>query len=384
MTSAVGTAFLVAPSGWLARLGSPWLTGWNRPPDLASVNDPWGVALTLGLALRECPFLVLAILTAQSQLDVGRPLAIARTIGYGAAEAWLKLVLPLLYRQIRLPLYAVLAFALSVVDMAIVLGPSTPPVLAVQLLRWLQDPAPRWNQIGAAGAVLQLGLIGLALIAWRLGELAIWRFGRRWLVGGASPRLERIAAGLGLLARWLVFGLGLAGLVAMLAWSIAGTWRFPATWPQDLTLASWAWAVQGLAGPTGTTILVGGAAAAIALMVVLACLEGQSRAASPSGAHILTLAYLPLLVPQISFLFGLQVLLVRLGLDATLPGLLWAHLVFVLPYTLLMLRGPYLALDARYIAASRVLGARRPEHSGACGCRCCAGPSWWPSRSASR
>ena len=40
LASAIGTAFLLAPSGWLARLASPWLTGWERPPDLLTVNDP--------------------------------------------------------------------------------------------------------------------------------------------------------------------------------------------------------------------------------------------------------------------------------------------------------------------------------------------------------
>ncbi|HEX6012137.1 MAG TPA: hypothetical protein VFY87_10125, partial [Geminicoccaceae bacterium] len=39
LASAIGTAFLLAPSGWLARLASPWLTGWERPPDLSTVND---------------------------------------------------------------------------------------------------------------------------------------------------------------------------------------------------------------------------------------------------------------------------------------------------------------------------------------------------------
>ena len=159
LASAIGTAFLVAPSGWLARLLSPWLTGWQRPPDLLTVNDPWGLALTLGLALREAPFLLLAIAAAESQQRCAHTLAIARTSGYGRSEAWLKLVLPLLYRQIRLPLYAVLAFALSVVDLAIVLGPSAPPVLAVQVLHWLTDPDPSWHPVGAAGALLQLALI---------------------------------------------------------------------------------------------------------------------------------------------------------------------------------------------------------------------------------
>ena len=135
LASAIGTSFLLAPSGWLARLASPWLTGWQRPPDLLTVNDPWGIALTVGLAIRECPFLLLAILAAQSQLEAGRSVAIARTIGYGGGEAWLKLVLPVLYRRIRLPLYAVLAFALSVASKAPGPAPCRPPTARTRARR---------------------------------------------------------------------------------------------------------------------------------------------------------------------------------------------------------------------------------------------------------
>ena len=48
---AIGLAFLAAPSGWLARLTSPWLTGWRYPPDIATVGDPWGLALIAGFVL---------------------------------------------------------------------------------------------------------------------------------------------------------------------------------------------------------------------------------------------------------------------------------------------------------------------------------------------
>jgi putative thiamine transport system permease protein len=355
LASAIGTAFLIAPSGWLARLVSPWLTGWERPPDLLTVNDPWGLALTFGLSVRECPFLLLAILAAQSQLNVGRSVAIARMAGYGSGEAWLKLILPVLYRQIRLPLYAVLAFALSVVDMALILGPTTPPVLAVRLLHWLGDPDRR--AVGAAGANLQLGLIALAIAGWRLGEVFVWRVARPWLVAGPSRALERLLSIAGRVGSVAVFGLGLAGLGVIAMWSLADTWRFPAAWPRDLSLASWAWAVHGLGSAAASTLAVGGVSALIALIAVIACLEHETRTGARREARVMALAYLPLLVPQIGFLFGLQVLFARLGLDATLTGLVWSHLVFVLPYVVLMLREPYLALDPRYLAASRTLGS---------------------------
>ena len=356
LASAIGTAFLLAPSGWLARLISPWLTGWQRPPDLLTVNDPLGLALTLGLAVREAPFLLLAIAAAQSQIATGRILAVARTTGHGPAEAWLKLILPLIYRQIRLPLYAVLAFALSVVDMALVLGPSTPPVLGVQVLRWLTDPDPAWHPTGAAGAMLQALVIAGAIGAWRVGELAVARLARSWLVAGPAPRVERSLRWAGRVAGLAVFGLGLAGLAVLILWSVSLTWRFPAAWPQALSLESWDWATSGLWRSAGTSLVVGVLAALLALVAVLACVEREARIGPRPESRVLALAYLPLLLPQISFLFGLQVLFVRLDLDATLAGLIWSHLIFVLPYTVLMLRGPYLAFDPRWLAASSSLG----------------------------
>ena len=356
LASAVGTSFLLAPSGWIVRAFSPWLTGWQRPPDLATVNDPWGLALTFGLALREAPFLLLALAAARPQVATARILAVGRTSGYGPIEAWLKLVLPLLYRQIRLPLYAVLAFALSVVDMAMVLGPSAPPALAVQALRWLTDPDPVWHPVGAAAAILQLVLIVVALVLWRMGEWLVARTARSWLVAGPSRSIERCLSPLARIADATVFGIGLAGLVALALWSVATVWRFPAALPQAFSLASWRWAVSGLATATWTTLAVGVLASLVAVTAVLACLEHEARAGERPEARVLALVYLPLLLPQIAFVQGCQVMLVRLDLDGTLIGLAWLHLVFVLPYTVLMLRGPYLAFAPRWLAAGRSLG----------------------------
>ena len=52
---AIGLAFLIAPSGWVARAFSPWATGWQLPPDLATVHDSTGLALILGLRLSRRP-----------------------------------------------------------------------------------------------------------------------------------------------------------------------------------------------------------------------------------------------------------------------------------------------------------------------------------------
>ena len=164
---AIGLAFLLAPSGWLVRLLSPWATGWAMPPDLATVQDPLGLALTVGLVVKEAPYLLLMTLAASSQVEVKESLAIARSLGYGPLTGWLKAVLPRIYPQIRLPIYAVIAYGLSVVDMALLLAPATPPPLAPLLLRWFNDPDLALRFCAAAGAILQLLIVVAAIAAWR-------------------------------------------------------------------------------------------------------------------------------------------------------------------------------------------------------------------------
>lgn len=354
---AIGFAFLVSPSGWLTRLLSPWATGWAVPPDLVLVNDPAGLALTAALALKETPFLLLVIVAALAQVPAERSLTVARCMGYGPVTAWLKTVLPLVWPQIRLPVYAVLAYSLSVVDMAMILGPGTPSTLAVEVLRRFHDPDLGLRFQAAAGACLQTLLVAASIAACFALERALRRAAAPWLTGGGrggSGRAWRVAgaAGGGLAV------LSCAGGLAVLAvWSTAGRWRFPDALPGGWDMGRWAEAAGTMGGPALVTVLVGFASAAIALLLVLGCLEHERRAGVFPGARGLWLLYLPLLVPQIGFLFGIQVLLVALRLDGGWAALVWSHLLFVIPYVFLVLADPCRALDDRYERAARCLGA---------------------------
>src|SRR4030095_629763 len=117
---------------------------------------------------KETPYLVLMIASALHQVPASAQLAVARSLGYGRTEAWIKVVLPQIYSQIRLPIFAVLAFSLSVVDVALVVGPSNPPPLAVLAVRWRNDADIGFYFPAAAAACLQLALVVCAIGAWRL------------------------------------------------------------------------------------------------------------------------------------------------------------------------------------------------------------------------
>ena len=354
---AIGFAFLASPSGWAARLISPWATGWDRPLDIATAPDPFGIALVCGLVLKEVPFLLLVSLAALGQSPADRTLAIARSLGYGPATAWLKTVLPLVWPQIRLPVYAVLAYSLSVVDMALVLAPGTPPPLAPRILRWFNDPDLAKHFLAAAGACLQFLLVAGSIALFHGGECLAAGLGRRWIAAGARGHSGRVGRRIGMGVMFAVFATGLAGILCMAIWSLAQRWRWPDALPSAWTGDNWMRQLDALSWPGWTTVSVGTAAALIAIMLVLGCLENEQRNGVTPGSRVLWLIYAPLLAPQIGFLFGVQVLFVSVGLDGRWIALVWGHLLFVLPYVFLALADPWRRLDERYARSARCLGA---------------------------
>lgn len=356
VTLAIGLAFLIAPSGWAVRLLSPWATGWQRPPDLLIVQDPHGLSLALGLVLKETPFLFLMLLAALDGLPVRRIVATARSMGYRPMTAWLKAVLPQAYPRLRLPIFAVLAFATSTVDMAILLGPTTPAPLAVRVVQWMGDPDLTRRFVGSAGALLQAGLAVAAIAAWVIGERVAIICGRAWIRAGTRGRHEEPARVIGIAAMGAVGSLAALCLLALGIWSIAGAWRFPDALPSGASLDGWHRGGSDLVDAALTTASVALASTTVALILVVACLERETRSARRPGRAVDWLLYTPLIVPQVAFLFGVQVLLVAGRIDGGWLAVVWCHLVFVLPYVFLSLAGAWRRFDTRYIAVARSLG----------------------------
>mgnify|MGYP001799361231 FL=1 len=345
--AAFGLAFLIAPSGWLARLFSPGVTGWERPPDLLIVQDSWGLTMTAGLIVKEVPFLLLITLAALGQADAQRSVTISQALGYGRVTGWLKTVFPRVYAQIRPPIYVVLAYSMSVVDVAVILGPNTPPSLSVQIVKWMSDPDLAMRLEGAAGALVQLGLVIGALVFWRLCEVVVGRLGQRWIASGARGRFDPLVAELALLAGAASALAVLLGMVVLTIWSFAGFWGFPDALPDQLTWRNWMRFGPGTLEALAETALIAITVALAALVLTIGCLEAEYRYGLSFSARAVWLLYLPLLVPQTAFLPGLQTLMLNIGADEGRFPVMLAHLVFVLPYVFLSLADPFRAWDTR-------------------------------------
>ncbi|GAA6202185.1 ABC transporter permease subunit [Aquicoccus sp. SU-CL01552] len=353
---AVGLAFVLAPSGWIARMLAP-LAGWDRPPDIATVHDGWGLALMIGLMVKEVPFLLLVILSALGQIPVARHMAAGRALGYGRGIVWIKIIMPQVWPLIRLPVWVVLAYALSVVDMAIILGPSTPPTLAVAVTRWFTDPDPAMILPASAGAIVQAGIVALAVALMLVAEALGKRLGRWWLRRGgrglsAEPGLWAASA-----VTMALMAVGVLAMVSLVVWSLAWRWSYPQILPQSWSLKPWTGAQDGWMRALANTLLLAGATVGLSLALAIAWLEGEDRARRARAPWAEALIYLPLLIPQIGFLYGLNVGFLQIGLSGGIIAVIWAQALFVFPYVMIALSDPWRALDPRVIRVAAALGA---------------------------
>jgi putative thiamine transport system permease protein len=337
---AIGLFFLIAPSGWLARAVA-YFFQWTSPPDWVTVQDSNGLSLAAALAIKESWFLLWVLSAVLGEQAVSRQMVMGRSLGYSSVQTWMLIVWPQLLPRLVWPVLAVFAYGLSVVDMAVILGPSTPATLAVLVWHWLTDPNPQLQaRGGAASLVLLFVLLGCA--ATVRGAWWLWQRCRPYPMGQRRAPTN---------LHWLklhtvLFFTGYAVVAVLLLWSLAQTWFFPALLPDSMSWQTWQ---QADWTPFWTTLWLGLAASLLCLPAVLPWLEWGPK-------RLNMLLYLPLILPALPLVAGQYATLLHLHIDGTALALVWSHLLWVLPYMVLTLVGPYRAFDARLMITARALG----------------------------
>jgi putative thiamine transport system permease protein len=352
----IGLVLVLSPSGLLLRALSPWVTGFEQPPDWATVQDPFGFALICGLVVKETPFLVLVLFGALAQVTAEKLMLQASALGYGRLKAWMVCVAPLLQRQVRLATAAVLIFAITNVEVALPLGPAAPPTFSVLLLTWFTDADLAIRAQAFAGTWLLLGAtvvcLAIARAAYSMASV-LWR---RWATSGHRAYPDTLGHGMILAALLAVFGLGLLALVALVLRMLGGAWRFPQLLPGNFSLSAWRSVAPDLGLALTTTLVLGSTTVLVSLALVVSAAEALHDRPG-ARRRVGRLLFVPLLLPQMAFLFGWQVVLIRMGLDGTGFAVLWSHAIFAFPYVWAVIAAARSALNPGYLSAARVLGA---------------------------
>ncbi len=359
--AAIAIGFLIAPSGLIVRLFSPWLSGWELAPPGIFPHDPYGISIILGLMLKELPFLLLMSLGVLAQPELGKQLRlnykVALTLGYYPFTAFFKAVFPVLYPLLRLPVLAVLAYASASVEMPLILGPNTPPTLAVTILQWFNDVDLNLRIKASAGAILQLAVTGGLIALWLAAEKIIKALCRPALINGKRRYIDAIWQKFTVALTVVIIGFIMLALIGLVLWSVAGYWRFPAVLPEQLVLLHFQSAFTQIGTPLFNTLALGVVSTLVAIILTLLCLEAEQLRAKSISNFTSLIIYLPLLVPSIAFLFGLVWLQQLFNNQVAFLNVAFTHLLFVLPYVFLSLASSYRRLDGRFANVAASLGA---------------------------
>jgi putative thiamine transport system permease protein len=346
---AMGFGFLIMPSGFLARL----FVGGDRPPAWITTQDPWGIALFAALAVKEVPFLLAMIWSILSDGALAARLngesQVARSLGHGLGSVWLRVVQPQILRKLAWPLVVVFSYSATVVDMALVLGPTQPPTFAVVVWHDLNAGEPELNARGLAGALCLTLAVSATAASGAILMTFVHGLTRPWLSAGPSrldtPRFTAVTAA-GLMA-----ALFSASLLMLAVFSMAPRWPYPNLWPSSFSAQSWSVLAQS-SSPLWLSLGLGAVSAVTALLLAIVWFETQPAKAD---RWLIALAMLALALPPLAVAAGQYRMLLPLGLTGHLLGLFLVHLAPATAYVLVVLMAPYRGLDPRYMAVARSL-----------------------------
>ena len=361
--AAIALLFVLSPSGIFARLMV--LGGDDAPPAAGSSffpYDEFGFSVLLALSLKELPFIILMALSVMSQPLIKKKLLgyvnVGASLGYSPTASFFKLVAPSIFTQIKLPILAVLVFATSNVEIPLILGSNNPSTLAVAIMHWFNHIDLSMRLLASGAAVLQVAVSGVALLLFFAVEHLLMYLGKQSLIKGRRHGADALVRGIGYGIVSLYVILISTVIYAVVMYSIAKHWSFPALLPEGVTFLHWGTALEALATPLVNSLLLGMLVSTSAMLLVLFTLESEQLkpAARHANSAFSISLFLPLLVPGVAFLYGLVWFQQLVLQNAVWFHTYIAHMVYVVPYVFLSMAVAYRKFDNRYAMVAQSLG----------------------------
>lgn len=141
--------------------------------------------------MKESAFLLWILVAVLSEKRLLQQVIVLDSLGYSRWQCLNWLLLPSVAPSLEMAMLAIVAWSLSVVDVAIILGPGNPPTLAVISWQWLTQGDADQQTKGALASLLLM----LLLAAYVLAQLAAHYSPRRWHSQACHTFITRHYAG---------------------------------------------------------------------------------------------------------------------------------------------------------------------------------------------
>ena len=291
--------------------------------------DRFGIGLGLTLAVKESAFLLWILAAVLSEKWLLQQVIVLDSLGYSRWQCLNWLLLPSVAPALAMAMLAIVAWSLSVVDVAIILGPGNPPTLAVISWQWLTQGDIDQQTKGALASLLLM----LLLAAYVLLSYLLWRSWRRTIprVDGVRKPATPLLPG-----NTLAIFLPLTGVLCVVLLAILA---------DQSTINS-----EALIN----SLTMGLVATFIALLLLLLWLEW-----GPQRRQLWL--WLPILLPALPLVAGQYTLALWLKLDGSWTAVVWGHLLWVMPWMLFILQPAWQRIDSRLILIAQTLGWSRAK-----------------------
>ena len=360
ITMAIGLMFIFSPSGLFFRLFSPWLTGFERPPNFFILPDEYGFFLILGLVLKEIPFFILVSMSAIEQFGAKKFLNVGKSLQHSTFSVWCILLFPLIYKRIRLIVFIVIAFAASVLDMSLLLAPSTPSTLAIRILQYYQSSETDSLFIASNLALIQLFVIVILLLMWLLLEkLVSNKFFFTYLVRACSYKNSFIKYFIFSLIL-ILLALSLLTIISSFLWGLGGNWFFPNLLPTSINIEIFVKFFNENKSIILISIFIPLIVSLLSCVIVILWVE-LTESFNKKYYYFESFIFLPLFIPQISFLIGIQSFLIPLNFSNFFIPLIIVELFYVIPYSFIILAPSFREIKKDIIKVAASLGKNRFE-----------------------
>ena len=360
ITMAIGLMFIFSPSGLFFRLFSPWLTGFERPPNFFILPDEYGFFLILGLVLKEIPFFILVSMSAIEQFGAKKFLNVGKSLQHSTFSVWCILLFPLIYKRIRLIVFIVIAFAASVLDMSLLLAPSTPSTLAIRILQYYQSSETDSLFIASNLALIQLFVIVILLLMWLLLEkLVSNKFFFTYLVRACSYKNSFIKYFIFSLIL-ILLALSLLTIISSFLWGLGGNWYFPNLLPASINIEIFVKFFNENKSIILISIFIPLIVSLLSCVIVILWVE-LTESFNKKYYYFEGFIFLPLFIPQISFLIGIQSFLIPLNFSNFFIPLIIVELFYVIPYSFIILAPSFREIKKDIIKVAASLGKNRFE-----------------------
>jgi putative spermidine/putrescine transport system permease protein len=148
-------------------------------------------------------------------------------------------------------------------------------------------------------------------------------------------------------------------LLLFAAYAFSTRWFFPQPFPAEWTLTTFQRAIQDTRTLSGMAqgIWIAFMVSALSLALALPAARVLGLRKFRGRQFVWLLLFLPTVIPPLAIGMGLNILFLRIGLAGTLAGVVLAHMIPTLPYTVFTLSGAFARFDENYEFQALALGA---------------------------